>query len=102
MGIPKDKIKFLSFEGGGGKGNAYVGALIALEEIGIIQQTQHRLSGQVQELSGASAGAITALLVGSGYSAKELSLILPTVNFDLFFDLPKKGEQVTLGKALGV
>ena len=50
------------FEGGGAKGTAFVGALEVLFAAG----HQHR------RLVGTSAGAITAILLGAGYSPKEL------------------------------
>jgi NTE family protein len=50
------------FKGGGAKGMAFVGALEALAEAG----HQHR------RLIGTSAGAITAVMTGAGYSPQEL------------------------------
>ena len=50
------------FEGGGAKGSAFVGALLALGEAG---HTWRRLVGT-------SAGAITAALVAAGYTPNEL------------------------------
>src|SRR5215467_11944000 len=52
----------LVFEGGGAKGTAFVGAL----EIFAAAGHQHR------RLVGTSAGAITATLLGAGYSPAEL------------------------------
>jgi NTE family protein len=52
----------LVFEGGGAKGMAFAGALRVFTQAG----HQHR------RLIGTSAGAITATLVGAGYSADEL------------------------------
>ena len=92
------KIKYLSFEGGGGKGNAYVGALNALEQLKIIGFKDHHLQGNIKGISGASAGAIIALLLGSGYSYKELFRIMQARDFNDFFDLPVLGEVVIAGK----
>ena len=46
----------LVFEGGGVKGSAYIGAIRALNEEGILPE--------IQRFGGTSAGAITALLLG--------------------------------------
>lgn len=74
------------FEGGGAKGTAFVGALEVLAAAG----HQHR------RLIGTSAGAITATLLGAGYSSAEL---LSAVNekvpvigepiFTTFMDAPE-------------
>ena len=76
----------LVFEGGGAKGACFVGALEVLAAAG----HKHR------RLIGTSAGAITATLLGAGYSAKELlqatSETLPgTTNpiFTTFMDAPQ-------------
>src|SRR5689334_708169 len=65
------------FEGGGAKGTAFVGALDVLFQAG----HKHR------RLLGTSAGAITATLLGAGYSPAEL---LDAVNQKL----PDTGEPV--------
>ncbi|MGA9647640.1 MAG: patatin-like phospholipase family protein, partial [Candidatus Korobacteraceae bacterium] len=76
----------LVFEGGGAKGAAFVGALEVLVAAG---HTHRRLLGT-------SAGAITATLLGAGYSAAELlqatSETLPGTTdpvFTTFMDAPK-------------
>jgi predicted acylesterase/phospholipase RssA len=91
-------IKFLSFEGGGGKGNAYVGALAALQKLNIIHFGGNRLLGNIRGISGASAGAITALLLGSGYSYEEFYRIMQSRDFNTFFDYPVVGSNVVAGK----
>lgn len=68
----------LVFEGGGVKGIAYVGSLQALEEKGILQN--------VARVGGASAGAITAILVGLNYSVREVNDILRRLDFNSFQD----------------
>ena len=98
MGISKDQIKYLSFEGGGGKGNAFVGAIAALQKLKVLQFQNNRMVGQIKEISGASAGAITALLLGSGYSFYELRAVLLSTQFDKFFDNPQVGENIVVGK----
>lgn len=70
-------IKNLVFEGGGAKGIAYVGAMQVLEEQGLLRDVEH--------VAGASAGAISALMVGLGFSNIEL-LNEMDVDFSLFKD----------------
>ena len=68
----------LVFEGGGVKGIAYVGALGVLEEKGI--------SSAIERIGGTSAGAINAILLGLGYSLKETTDILWSLDFNEFMD----------------
>jgi NTE family protein len=79
----------LVFQGGGAKGAAFVGALQAFATAG---HTHRRLIET-------SAGAITATLLGAGYSAVELlqatSETLPGTNdpvFTTFMDAPKLSD----------
>jgi NTE family protein len=79
----------LVFKGGGAKGNAFVGALQAFYEDG----HKHRC------LVGTSAGAITAVLLGAGYTPTEMltaaTETLPGTNnpvFTTFMDAPPEGE----------
>lgn len=74
----KYHFKNLVFEGGGVKGIAYVGALEVLNKEGILQN--------IERVAGTSAGAMVAVLVGLGYSAKEISDILWDINFKNFMD----------------
>ena len=66
----------LVLEGGGVKGIGLVGALAALNA--------HEF--QIQNVAGASAGAIVAALVAAGYSVEELHKILSELNFNDFKD----------------
>jgi len=68
----------LVFEGGGVKGIAYVGALKALEEMGILSR--------IQRVAGTSVGAINAVLVGLGYTTEETRKILWDMDFNKFMD----------------
>ena len=60
----KYPFKNLVFKGGGIRGIAYLGALEVLDKKGILEQAEN--------VAGASAGAITALLVSLGYSFEEI------------------------------
>src|SRR5918998_6700061 len=66
----------LVFEGGGLKGTALVGAYSVLEERGYVPQN----------VAGASAGAIVAALVASGYTARELREVLGSLDFSTLRD----------------
>ncbi|MEW6213919.1 MAG: patatin-like phospholipase family protein [Nitrospirota bacterium] len=72
------QYKYLALQGGGVKGLAYTGALTYLEEIGMLQQ----MSG----FAGTSAGAMTAMLLSVGYTAKEIKNILWDMNLQEFKD----------------
>ena len=88
-GIDPQNIKYITFEGGGGKGNAYLGALKALEDLGMLDK--------IQGVSGASAGAITSLLVGTDHSFDEIKKIISGADFikDLL-DSAIQGKGITL------
>jgi predicted acylesterase/phospholipase RssA len=76
------QIQYLSFEGGGGKGAAYLGALAAFaeEDINILKKVENEKGlvdyalnrEKIKGVSGASAGAITATLVACGCTLSEL------------------------------
>lgn len=72
---PSIKYNALIMKGGGIKGVAYVGALEELEKHYIFNW-----------YAGTSAGAITAILLGAGYTVEELKDILGTKNFKDFKD----------------
>ncbi|MBN2467883.1 MAG: patatin-like phospholipase family protein, partial [Deltaproteobacteria bacterium] len=68
----------LVFEGGGVKGIAYVGAMEALRERGIVSK--------VERVGGTSAGAINAVLVALNYSEEETREVLWKLDFTNFMD----------------
>ena len=79
----------LVFKGGGAKGNAFVGALETFYAAG----HQHRC------LVGTSAGAITAVLLGAGYTPAEMlaaaTETVPGTNdpvFSTFMDAPQRSD----------
>ena len=75
------------FGGGGVKGIAYVGALIALEKNGFI----------IDKAGGTSVGAIIAGLIVAGYTSVDLLYILEKINFkefDQLFSIKKVGNYV--------
>jgi predicted acylesterase/phospholipase RssA len=76
--LKPEQIRYLVFEGGGGKGFAYLGAIQVLERLKVMEN--------IKGFGGASAGAITALLLSIGYTSKQVEAYLLETNFDKFFD----------------
>lgn len=71
-------LKYTCLFGGGAiRGLAYVGAIRALEELGI----------EYDIVAGSSVGAIIAALVAVGYKSYEIESFFMKVNFDLFKDI---------------
>jgi NTE family protein len=94
-----DQIKYLAFEGGGGKGFAYIGALEELEDKKVLEFTDepggfHKLKPKIRGIAGASAGAITALLVSCGYNSTRIREWMKKTRFEGFFDPPDPREVV--------
>jgi NTE family protein len=71
-------IKNLVFEGAGIRGIAYCGAIQEMES--------RNLMGNIENVSGTSAGAIVALMVSLGYSGKEIENLIGKTNFRKFND----------------
>jgi NTE family protein len=64
----------LALEGGGTKGHIYMGAALELERLGILKQ--------LQRISGASAGAIAALLFATGWPVKKIQEMYSKMDFE--------------------
>lgn len=86
-------VQYLALEGGGGKGVTYLGAIRALERLGILPiNIDQPGQNQIRGISGASAGAITALFLAMGYTSSGLQRILSNSStFTGFFDGPHIG-----------
>ncbi len=61
----------LSFEGGGAKGYAYIGAIQALEKAGIYP-------AQIRRVAGTSVGSILAMFAALGATSAEMAQLVPT------------------------
>ncbi|SRR6266568_6649463 len=85
--LKADDIRYLALEGGGGKGFAYLGAIDILEKVK--GADGRSIMARVDGFAGASAGAITALLLSIGYDYKALTKFLSDTDFDSFFDPPR-------------
>ena len=71
-------LKYTCLFGGGAiRGVSYIGAIKALEELGISPTTY----------AGSSVGSIIAAMLAVGYTAEEIKDIFLKVNFDLFKDI---------------
>ena len=73
-----NNLKYTCLFGGGAiRGVSYIGAIKAMEELGIITDTY----------GGSSVGSIIAGLLALGYTAEEMKQIFIKVNFELFKDI---------------
>lgn len=98
MRLKATDIEYLAFEGGGGKGFAYLGALTVLESADALRK--------VKGFAGASAGAITAFLLSIGMTAAEIKkyLVADPKRFDAFWeppDDPQSGRPRVIPQANG-
>ncbi len=82
-------VGYLVFQGGGGKGVAYAGALKALEEMGILP-IRAGANSHLKGIAGTSAGAISALMLAMGYTSDEIDerFLSDPDMFTVFFDGP--------------
>ncbi|MFI3300940.1 MAG: patatin-like phospholipase family protein [Candidatus Gastranaerophilales bacterium] len=79
----KDYLNYTCLFGGGAvRGMAYVGAIQALEDIGIMPNT----------LVGSSVGSIIASFLAIGFNSDEIKDIFLKINYELFKDI-----QLTIG-----
>ncbi|MGD9592838.1 MAG: patatin-like phospholipase family protein, partial [Candidatus Berkiella sp.] len=77
--IPMPPLKDIAFKGGGAKGAAYPGVVQALDEEGYLEE--------IDMVFGASAGAITAFIVGLGFSADQVKRLTDKTKFTDFTDI---------------
>jgi predicted acylesterase/phospholipase RssA len=89
---PQD-VHYLALEGGGGKGVTYLGAIRALERRKVLPIDITRPGhNQIKGVSGASAGAITALLLAMGVTAAQIEdLLSRPQTFTAFYERPEPG-----------
>ena len=71
------KQYFCIFGGGAIRGLAYLGALNAMEELGV----------KIKSFAGSSVGAVFAVYAALGYTGNEFLELFDEVNFDLFRDV---------------
>lgn len=63
--LSQQQYKNLVLEGGGVRGFAYVGAITALDSLGILEK--------IERVGGTSAGAIQATMIAVGYTPEEIA-----------------------------
>jgi len=84
-------VKYIAFEGGGGKGIVYLGAVRALEAGGKLPLSKAMrdlpTSNILDGIAGASAGAITAYFLALGMSAEDVAA--RAKDFGKFYDDPQ-------------
>ncbi|WP_229699329.1 patatin-like phospholipase family protein, partial [Nonomuraea glycinis] len=92
--VDRTKLAYLALEGGGGKGATFLGAIQALKTMKILPiDIENPGTSQIAGISGSSAGAITALLLGMGMTAQQLKAVLSrSSTFAGFFDGPAPGQ----------
>ena len=86
MKLKPSEVHFLCFEGGGGKGPIYLGALKALAELEILKYSKkkkgrsedvYRLNPfSIRGVAGTSIGSLIALLVATGHTPDEMEEVL--------------------------
>ena len=85
MKLSKNDVRYLVFEGGGGKGVAYLGVVQALEELGIVTHLRIMKEGKervlldttkIHGIAGTSVGSVTALILACGYTSNQAEKII--------------------------
>ncbi len=74
-------FRYLAFEGGGVWGVAYGGALLVLDEAGILDE--------IEGAAGTSAGSIAALAVALRFDGHRMRKLLRDLDFERFTDQPE-------------
>ena len=101
----KEDVRYLAFEGGGGKGVSYIGALEALEELGILTYFEKHIEGKsvtrlnpekIKGVSGTSVGSVVALLLACGFKAEEMEELLLDKVGKTILDTVRFGEMPTI------
>ncbi|MFW9929638.1 MAG: patatin-like phospholipase family protein [Candidatus Thorarchaeota archaeon] len=90
--LKKEEVKYLALEGGGGKGITYLGAIKALETLGILPINPESTNNVIKGVTGSSAGAITAFLLAMGLKSGEIEKVLNKMDFNSFLDDPRSGQ----------
>ena len=105
MKVSKDDVKYLVFEGGGGKGLIYLSPLQALEELDILSYNTVNVNGKdvyrldnkkIHGVAGTSVGGLTALLVAAGFTTEEIHNILTSDIEDKILDSVEFGKIPTV------
>jgi len=84
------KIEYLTFEGGGGKAIAYLGAIRVMEILDVLPYIKGQ-DGSLKGIAGSSGGAITSFFLAMGLNANEINSHTKNDNYDDFYDEPTPG-----------
>ena len=76
--------EYIVFSGGSTKAIAYCGALLALEEYGILYD--HNGNLKIKGIAGTSAGSIIAILLAIGYKPQEILELLKVIDLQKLFN----------------
>jgi predicted acylesterase/phospholipase RssA len=68
--VPVDRVEYLVFSGGGGKGFVHIGGVQAIESLLGVSSLWHAKA--MKGFAGASAGALLAMMLALGYSSREI------------------------------
>ncbi len=105
MKVSKTDVKYLVFEGGGGKGLIYLSAIQALERLGVLSYNTVNVNGKevfrldskkIHGVAGTSVGGLTALLIAAGFTTKEIFNILTSNLDDKILDSVEFGKIPTV------
>jgi predicted acylesterase/phospholipase RssA len=77
--VPVPPITKIAFRGGGAKGAAYPGAVLAMEKLGKLKL--------IDTVAGSSAGSMVATFVALGFDSAEIEKLSSEMNFLNFLDV---------------
>ena len=99
-----EEVKYLAFQGGGGKGATYAGAIRPFEgpDLGVERMNEQgevekipllplRPGSPLKGISGTSAGSITALFLACGMTVSEINEVVKGGAFEVLFEQPSPG-----------
>ena len=94
-------ITNIAFSGGGARGIAYAGAVLALEEVMVNDHSGNRvpIRNQIESVAGSSAGAITAAFFATGLPANKFVESARQVDVSVLLDSSETKRRLVLGQS---